>query len=438
MIASHADGPRRSRLLTKMSQFTSIPFQDKFGGEVPKIGIPAASHLELSRLAEQLMCAVPADGVAIALQSPRDHSMMVCIARCGDAAPPLRAVLDVNSGISGLAVRENHILYSSDTGTDPRVDTEVCERLRIRSVVAVPISRDSRCIGVLEVLSSDPGAFDRAALRRIKAEAVRALGLVDQRRAELNLPDPEDWEGNNTAFKLNSDGRLSPLTMPSFQQYDGSHAVLSQLRNFGIQSLKQWWRWIALASVAASLAFSAPRLIRRANAPSQISATRSTAANHVNMPFVTVSPESTSELISDATPAVRALMAMAIGGNHAAQASLADHYASGTGVMRDPVKAAVWAVIASTKSKGRSAANVTSNLQPYELGQVEFNLGIMFRDGIGTSPEFVAAYSWFSLSEATGDVRASAALLNLQQLMSPDQIFEAQHRAPELLHQIKK
>ena len=62
----------------------------------------------------------------------------------------------------------------------------------------------------------------------------------------------------------------------------------------------------------------------------------------------------------------------------------------------------------------------------------------MFRDGIGTSPNLVNAYAWFSLSEGTGDVRGSAALLNLQQVMSAGDIAEAQRRTPELERHLKQ
>ena len=69
---------------------------------------------------------------------------------------------------------------------------------------------------------------------------------------------------------------------------------------------------------------------------------------------------------------------------------------------------------------------IMQNLQPFETDQVHFNLGTMFRDGIGTSRNLIASYSWFSLAQAAGDVRATPALLNLEQVMKPTEVAEAQ------------
>ena len=105
------------------------------------------------------------------------------------------------------------------------------------------------------------------------------------------------------------------------------------------------------------------------------------------------------------------------------------------------MKAAVWAVIArenGNQKTDKSAAGIPRKLQPYEVGQVQFNLGTMLRDGIGTPRNLVNAYGWFLLSEKTGDVRASAALLNLQQVMSASEIAEAQRRAPQLVSHPRK
>ena len=139
-----------------------------------------------------------------------------------------------------------------------------------------------------------------------------------------------------------------------------------------------------------------------------------------------------SGLVSDAAPPVRMLMAKAIAGNSAAQASLAEHYIAGNGVTRDRVKAVVWFVIAGAggdREASRSAVRIMQNLQPFETDQVHFNLGTMFRDGIGTSRNLIAAYSWFSLAQAAGDVRATPALLNLEQVMKPTEVAEARRRA---------
>ena len=419
-----------------MGQFPSIPFQNDFSTTGTQAGIPAQIQSELDQLAERLRSALAVSGIAIAIQSHENPLNMVCVARRGENTPALGALLDINSGISGQAARENRTLYSDDTRMDPRVNKDACERLRIRSLVAAPIGRDSRCIGMLEVFSSNPHVFNGEALAQIHAEAVKAGAIIDRLPAEVTLPHPENWTQQSPVFRLDPDGRLSAV---QFRQHpaNSSFGLFSASRISEGSSAKQKLRWIALASVAASLAFSGPRLLHRGNAASNISA-KSAVQNAPSTKFSITDSESTGALVSDATPSVRALMAKALSGDNTAQASLADHYVSGEGVTRDAVKGAVWAVIARNNSRGKSTGTALTNLQPYEIGQVEFNLGTMFRDGIGTPRNLVNAYSWFSLSNTTGDVRASAALLNLEQVMSADQIAEARRRAPELLHTFRE
>src|SRR5690349_6329588 len=244
-----------------MGQSASIPFErHREGSNLRLLGSPAQTRPELTQLAERLMSVLAANGVAIAIQSKGDPGTMVCAARSGNTAPALGAILDINSGISGQAARENCTLFSNDTETDSRVDKEACKRLGIRSVVAAPLSRRSKCIGILEVFSSNPQAFDAEAVNRIEAEAVRALALLDRPGTEVQLPNPENFE-QTAAFKLNPDGRVSAIKS-SFELVPNENrpALFSSLTDSHV-SLGRRWRWIAIASVAASLAFSAQRLL---------------------------------------------------------------------------------------------------------------------------------------------------------------------------------
>ena len=111
-----------------------------------------------------------ADGIALAL---RAKGMFVCRARSGEIAPELGAPMNAQSGISGECLRSATMLVCHDALTDPRVDTEVCSALGIRSVVAVPIHGHSRLGGLFEAFSSRPNAFDGDAL-----SSLRALGEI--------------------------------------------------------------------------------------------------------------------------------------------------------------------------------------------------------------------------------------------------------------------
>jgi localization factor PodJL len=104
--------------------------------------------------------------------------------------------------------------------------------------------------------------------------------------------------------------------------------------------------------------------------------------------------------------------------------------------MRDRVKSAAWYIIASSRGSQRatkSAVEISRDLQPFEIAQVRFNLGTMFRDGIGTSADLMTSYLWFSLANTAGDVRAPGAQRNLEQVMTPSQIAEGRRRTAQWL-----
>jgi len=104
-------------------------------------------------------------GVAIALA---DKASMICRASLGNDAPPLGCCLDTSSGISGECIRTGNALRCDDSEVDPRVDLASCRRLRIRSIVAVPILLERKVVGLLEVFAPWPDAFDDGDLAALK------------------------------------------------------------------------------------------------------------------------------------------------------------------------------------------------------------------------------------------------------------------------------
>lgn len=98
-----------------------------------------------------------ATGAAIAM--PRGDAVE-CVGRSGEAAPELGARLNVDSGISGECLRTGKILRCDDASRNLHVDAEVCRRLGLRSIVAVPLRGKHGRVGVLEAFSSRSYAFD--------------------------------------------------------------------------------------------------------------------------------------------------------------------------------------------------------------------------------------------------------------------------------------
>jgi protein TonB len=106
-----------------------------------------------------------ASGAALALWS---QGVVICRARSGDTAPPLGAKLDVDSGVSGECLRTGRSQRCNDTLTDPRVDSEVCQEMGIRSLAAVPLRGGKGVIGILEVFSDRANAFSDAHITLLK------------------------------------------------------------------------------------------------------------------------------------------------------------------------------------------------------------------------------------------------------------------------------
>ncbi len=119
-----------------------------------------------------------ATGAAIALNRGRE---IVCRARAGRTAPDLGVRLQTESGISGHCVRTGEILLCHDTESSPHVDPTISRRLGVRSILVSPIRYFQRTLGIFEVLSASPYAFDQrdvATLQLLSGIMVAAISRV--------------------------------------------------------------------------------------------------------------------------------------------------------------------------------------------------------------------------------------------------------------------
>jgi TonB family protein len=110
----------------------------------------------LKAIAEAAQDLTLASGTALAMQ--RD-GQIVCVGRSGETAPALGARLSIDSGISGECLRTGKMLRCDDTEMDQRVDPEVCRKMRLRSIAAVPLFGRHGTIGLLEAFSTRSFAF---------------------------------------------------------------------------------------------------------------------------------------------------------------------------------------------------------------------------------------------------------------------------------------
>jgi GAF domain-containing protein len=111
----------------------------------------------ISIIAEKAQSLTGATGAAIAL---RRGNEIVCRARTGRTAPDIGVRLQTDSGLSAECVRTGEVLLCDDAESNPRVDWATCRRMGVRSILVAPLRHFRRTLGVFEVLSSTPHAFD--------------------------------------------------------------------------------------------------------------------------------------------------------------------------------------------------------------------------------------------------------------------------------------
>lgn len=111
----------------------------------------------ISIIAEKAQALTGATGAAIAL---RRGNEIICRARTGRTAPDLGVRLQTDSGLSADCVRTGEVLLCNDAESNPRVDWSTCRRMGVRSILVAPLRHFQRTLGVFEVLSSTPHAFD--------------------------------------------------------------------------------------------------------------------------------------------------------------------------------------------------------------------------------------------------------------------------------------
>ncbi len=123
-----------------------------------------------------------------------DH--LECVRSLGESAPPSGTRGYPGLGLTGTCFATGRVQLCNDAENDSRADSQACRQLGVRSVLVVPITRDSAVEGVLEALSSEPNAFDWRAIRRLKriAQGLAAFTLGS------GVPSPEQSNRNSESL----------------------------------------------------------------------------------------------------------------------------------------------------------------------------------------------------------------------------------------------
>jgi GAF domain len=147
---------------------------------------PSELDLEpaISAITERAQHLTGATGAAIALQAGDE---IVCRARAGRTAPDLGVRLQTDIGISAECVRSGEIMLCNDAERNPRVDLASCRRLGVRSILVSPLRHYRRTLGVFEVLSSSPCAFDKrdiATMQLLSSMMVAAISRISSLQSQ--------------------------------------------------------------------------------------------------------------------------------------------------------------------------------------------------------------------------------------------------------------
>ena len=142
-----------------------------------QLDLPAATML----IAEQVEKITRASGIAIGFV---EQDQLVYWAGTGTAASEMGSRLPLASCLSAYCLRSGQILQCPDTRKDPRLRHDLCQLRGVQSLIAVPVYREGKIAGVLELRFAQPDSFREHEVRSSQLMA----GLVSDamaRAAEL-------------------------------------------------------------------------------------------------------------------------------------------------------------------------------------------------------------------------------------------------------------
>ncbi|MEO8358905.1 MAG: PAS domain S-box protein [Vicinamibacteria bacterium] len=155
--------------------------------EMAMSDVPAQTAMDM--IAEHARALTNAAGGVVELV---DQAEMVYTAGAGAVADKVGMRLNLESSLSGLAVKTGSVLIADDTETDPRCDRLACRKVGVRSMVVAPLRVGTEIMGVLKVMSDRPTAFTNWDVGNLQI-LTETLGAVIQRqRAAEKLRESEE------------------------------------------------------------------------------------------------------------------------------------------------------------------------------------------------------------------------------------------------------
>ena len=174
---SEWERPVRSNVPARHHARTSFDSTEEHYLAVPKIDLEPA----IGVITERAQALTGATGAAIAL---RKGDEVICRARAGRTAPDLGVRLQTDSGVSAECLRSGEVVLCNDAESSPHVDRVSCHRLGVRSILAAPLRQFQSTLGIFEVLSAAPNAFnqnDVSTMQLLSSMMVAAITRLSRR-----------------------------------------------------------------------------------------------------------------------------------------------------------------------------------------------------------------------------------------------------------------
>ena len=351
--------------------------------EVEAQGTNLTAALQL--MADRSRTFTRANGAAIALS---ESGEMLCRASCGDA-PPVGVTFEVGSGFSGYCARTGFLQRCDDAETDPRVDRESCRELGIRSIIAVPIRLGERVIGLLEVFSSTPRAFnerDGTILQRLADTVLAAINRANRPRIFEPPRNPSAsslLRQNRNSISLGSgDGGPNsfPFASSLDKQEEGRSAMRFPQRHLVLLLIAAVSIVVVLAYLLAPWVIGKFRPAKKSSIEILHTPIAAVAKPSVNPPAQPVPLEEVrkraelgdpyeqvalatryatgEDVPQDYSLALRWFLKAAEQGHVGAQDTLGAYYWLGHGARKDLTKAYFWSVLARASGKEASKVRV--------------------------------------------------------------------------------
>jgi hypothetical protein len=337
---------------------------------------------DLNRLVEEILATTQASGVAVAVRGARG---LYCSAASGSTAPQVGTELGSGTGLTNLSLTTGRMQLCNDTEQDTRADSKACRDLGIRSMLVLPLNRDGRTLGVLDIFSSRVNAFDEECIAAALGFAAQACSLAIGPLQMSTSTDPQVEE-------------LAADDEPTVGSEDIDHT--------GIRG----WNRALLAIVAVAAIVGAGGLflkhrahvfvmdstpVRRAQPADAVPSTArlgpQTAVDDGRQQAIAmIRGRASDEKMEDVLQKARA-------GNATAEYQLAIRYANGAEVPQDLNEAMVWFEKAAVKG----------------IASAQWKLGIGYLSGVGIASDDTKAVNWLARAANQGHIGAQRLLSQL-------------------------